>query len=116
MPASISPNAVTWFRVVATAEALSWAGLLLGMFFKYVVVHDEIGVQVFGPIHGGVFVAYVVSVLVLFRRFGWSRRVTVLALAASVPPFATYAFEVWAQRSGRLSVREGRRDEVLARI
>jgi hypothetical protein len=29
------------FRLAAIAEACSWAGLLVGMFFKYVVVHDS---------------------------------------------------------------------------
>ena len=51
------------FRIFALAEAISWAGLLLGMFFKYVVVENEIGVKVFGPIHGALFVAYLVALV-----------------------------------------------------
>lgn len=43
------------FRAVAIAEAVSWVGLLIGMFFKYVVVGDDIGVTIFGPIHGAIF-------------------------------------------------------------
>lgn len=106
--------AVTWFRVVAAAEALSWTGLLIGMFFKYVVVRDEIGVQVFGPIHGAVFVAYVLTVLVLFRRFGWTAGVTLLALAASIPPLCTWFFERWAERTGRLGSAVVVREDVPA--
>ena len=41
------------------AEALSWVGLLIGMYLKYVPRTTELGVHVFGPIHGAVFVAYV---------------------------------------------------------
>ncbi len=44
------------FRVVAVAEACSWACLLVGMFVKWILRVSEIGVQVFGPIHGGLFV------------------------------------------------------------
>lgn len=93
---------LTAFRVVAVAEAVSWAGLLTGMFFKYVVDAGEQGVHVFGPIHGTVFTAYVVVALLTWRQQRWSFVVGFAALAASVPPFCTVLFEVWSQRSGRL--------------
>ncbi len=86
------------FRIVAIAEACSWAGLLVGMFFKYVVVFDDIGVTVFGPIHGALFVAYVIVTLVVARTFRWSVPTTVLALVASIPPLATLWFERRARR------------------
>jgi integral membrane protein len=93
------------FRVVAIAEALSWVGLLAGMFVKHVLGTSEAGVQVFGPIHGAVFVAYVVVAGVAARVLGWSRGTTLLALAAAVPPLVTVVFERWASRTGRLAVR-----------
>ena len=93
-PASLPPPAVaTAFRVVAIAEACSWAGLLVGMVFKYLVIGNETGVTVFGPIHGALFVAYVVVALVAARTFGWRWPRTLLALACSIPPFATLWFE-----------------------
>ncbi|MGY1745804.1 DUF3817 domain-containing protein [Blastococcus sp. SYSU D00695] len=95
-------TAVQLFRAVAVAEALTWIGLLAGMYVKYVPETSEVGVQVFGPIHGAVFVLYVVDALVTARRLRWSPGTTLLALAASVPPLATVVFEVWARRSGRL--------------
>ena len=97
------------FRVTAVAEACSWLGLLVGMFFKYVVDAGEGGVKVFGPIHGTVFLAYLVLALLTWRHLRWSLPVAVLALAASVPPFCTVLFEVWAQRTGRLESPERRR-------
>ncbi|HYH33120.1 MAG TPA: DUF3817 domain-containing protein [Pseudonocardia sp.] len=90
------------FRVVAIAEACSWAGLLIGMFFKYVVVFDDIGVNIFGPIHGGLFVAYVVVTLVVARTFRWNLPTTLVALVASIPPLATLWFERRARRRGLL--------------
>lgn len=91
------------FRAVAVAEALTWAGLLVGMLFKYVLAEDERGVQVFGPLHGAMFIAYVVAVLVARRSFTWSPRLTFVALVCSVPPFASLLFEVWADKTGRLT-------------
>jgi integral membrane protein len=96
------------FRVVAIAEAFSWAGLLIGMLFKYVVADNPVGVHVFGPIHGGVFMIYVACVLLLCRPFRWSPLVTMVALAASIPPFATIFFERWADRTGRLETARSR--------
>lgn len=103
MVAGLAPSTgARLFRVVAIAEACSWAGLLIGMFFKYVVVGDDIGVTVFGPIHGALFVAYLGVTLVVARMFRWNLATTALALAASIPPLATLWFERRAQRTGRL--------------
>jgi integral membrane protein len=94
-------SAVGRFRLFALAEAVSWAGLLIGMFFKYVVVENEIGVKVFGPVHGVIFVGYVLVTLMLAQR--WDRRTLILGLVASIPPFGTVVFERWANRTGRLT-------------
>jgi integral membrane protein len=91
------------FRIAAVAEACSWAGLLIGMVFKYVVVKNPIGVQVFGPIHGICFLAYVVSTVVVARGQRWSAPVAAVGLLASIPPFGTLVFERWVQGTGRLS-------------
>ncbi|MGY0230344.1 DUF3817 domain-containing protein [Longispora urticae] len=90
------------FRFAALAEACSWIGLLVGMFFKYVVVHNEIGVKVFGPIHGALFVLYGVSVLLCARNYRWDAKTVLLGLFAAIPPLAT----LWFER------RVGRRDLV----
>jgi integral membrane protein len=95
-------TAATVFRIVAVAEALSWLGLLAGMYVKYVPQTSEVGVQVFGPIHGAIFVAYVVVALVSSRVLRWDVPTTLLALVASVPPLATVVFERWVSRTGRL--------------
>jgi integral membrane protein len=95
-------TAAAAFRAVAIAEAISWIGLLAGMFVKYVPETSEIGVKIFGPIHGGIFVAYVVIALVASRVLRWSRGTTLLALVASVPPLASVWFERRASRSGDL--------------
>ena len=95
-------TAATAFRIVAVAEACSWVGLLAGMFVKWVLKASEVGVHVFGPIHGAIFVAYVVVAVVTSRVLRWSPRTTVLALVCSVPPLATVWFERLATRNDRL--------------
>jgi integral membrane protein len=99
----VTPRTVsTAFRIVAVAEACSWVGLLAGMFVKWVLQASEVGVHVFGPIHGGIFIAYVVVALVASRLLTWDVPTTLLALVASVPPLATVWFERLASRNGRL--------------
>jgi len=93
---------VPLFRIVALLEGLSWLGLLVGMYLKYLTDRGAAGVHLFGPIHGGVFVAFVVLTLLTGRVLRWSPGTVALGLAASVPPFGTVVFEVWANRTGRL--------------
>ena len=95
----------TIFRTVAVAEAFSWAALLVGMYFKWIADTSEVGVQVFGPIHGTMFLIYCVVTLATASVFEWQPKITLLALAAAVPPFATWFFERWALRHGHLADR-----------
>ncbi|MEV4846570.1 DUF3817 domain-containing protein [Micromonospora matsumotoense] len=90
------------FVAAAIAEACSWLALLVGMAVKYGPPGNEIGVQVFGPIHGALFVAYGLLVLAVARLHRWSLGVTLVALLCAVPPFATLVFERWAARRGML--------------
>lgn len=105
---------VRLFLVVASLEAVSWLGLLIGMYVKYGTEGGERGVQVFGPIHGALFLGYGLLTLLVARRLRWSLRLTLVALVCSIPPFATLVFEWWAVRSGRLqqAATEARRTSV----
>lgn len=96
---------VTLFRVVAVAEACSWVGLLVGMFFKYVPETTELGVKVFGPIHGALFVAYCLVTLVIAGDQKWPLRRVALALVSSVPPLMTVWFDRFAERRGWIAER-----------
>jgi integral membrane protein len=93
------------FRRVAVAEAFTWAGLLAGMFLKYVTETTEAGVQVFGMLHGVVFIGYVLTTAVVAVDQQWSRGRTLAGLASAVPPFLTLAFERYADRRGLLGDR-----------
>ncbi|MFB9680775.1 DUF3817 domain-containing protein [Streptosporangium vulgare] len=87
------PTALRLFRYVAIAEACSWAGLLVGMYVKYVVAAGDLGVKIFGPVHGALFVLYLAAVLYAARQARWSLGTVVVGLVCSVPPLATLWFE-----------------------
>ncbi|MTB88516.1 DUF3817 domain-containing protein [Aeromicrobium senzhongii] len=93
------------FRTVAIAEAITWALLLTGMFLKYVTDTTELGVRIGGMIHGVVFVAYVVTTVVVAIDARWSLKRTTLGLLAAVPPFFTIWFDVASERRGALPDR-----------
>lgn len=95
-------NPRTIFRAIAFAESVSWAGLLVGIYLKRVAETTEVGVTVMGPIHGVIVLTYLVVVFYSRRTFGWNARTALMAASASVPPFATVVFEVWADRRNLL--------------
>lgn len=98
-------TATGWFRMIALAEAVSWVGLLVGMYFKYLgSPRTEVGVQVFGMAHGLVFVAFVVAGLAVGVTVKWSPGTWLLALLASVVPLCSVIFLIWADRTGRMGV------------
>lgn len=91
------------FRALATAEAVTWTLLLAGMAAKYTGL-TELGVRVFGMVHGVVFIGYcLVAVLVAVDQ-RWSTARLLLGLAAAVPPLATLPFERYAEARGLLGV------------
>lgn len=107
-PSTESPQdwLISAFRAVAIAEAVSWGGLLLAMLFKYALAENEVGVQIVGPIHGAIFLMYLVATLAVGVRCRWNASLILLGLFAAVPPFVTVVFEKWAERSGHLRVPE----------
>ncbi|GGM11056.1 DUF3817 domain-containing protein [Promicromonospora citrea] len=96
------------FAVVAWIEAFTWAGLLVGMILKHVTGTTDAGVWLFGRLHGGAFVLFVVVTLVVGTRLRWGWFRTLVALASSVPPLTTVLAERWLERSGHLAAPEDR--------
>lgn len=90
------------FAAIALLEAFTWAGLLVGMFLKHVTGTTEAGVWLFGRLHGGVFMLYVVVTIVAAVALRWRWWVALLALLASIPPLVTVPLEIWLRRTGRL--------------
>lgn len=91
------------FSIIALLEGLTWAGLLTGMFLKYTTRTTELGVAIFGPLHGIVFISYVAVTFIAALRLRWPLWATLVAVLAAVPPLVTMPVEIWFKRRGLLS-------------
>ncbi|MFU8946734.1 DUF3817 domain-containing protein [Mycetocola zhadangensis] len=94
-----------FFRTLAIAEAVTWTLLILGLLMKYVWQLGELGdlgVRIGGTIHGFVFLAYGMTVVLVGLNQRWKIPSIVLGVVTAVVPYATIPFDVWADRTGRL--------------
>jgi integral membrane protein len=85
------------FRAVALAEATSFLALLVASYVKN-TGGAEAGVTVLGPIHGALFVAYVLLALRVRDRLSWSTRTTAWVIAGAVLPFGGFVVDRWMAR------------------
>lgn len=73
------------FRIVAIVEALSWLALIVATVIKYAADQPG-GVKVLGPIHGVLFIGYVLLALGVRGQLGWNARTMFIVLVDSVLP------------------------------
>jgi integral membrane protein len=90
------------FRYVALAEATSFLALLVASYVKN-TGGSELGVKVLGPIHGLLFVVYVLMVWQLHKEAGWTGKQTFWILVGAVLPFGGYVVDWWLLRRERAS-------------
>lgn len=95
------------FAITAFVEAGTWAGLLVGMYLKYISQTTEVGVQIFGQLHGYAFLTYVAVTIVAAIRLRWPWYALVVALLAAIPPMMTIPAEIWLRSTRRLERRSG---------
>ena len=79
-------------RYIAFAEATSFLALLVAAFVKR-TGGSETGVEILGPIHGVLFLAYVVVALSIRLDMGWSGKTTFWVLVGAVVPFGGYVVD-----------------------
>ena len=91
----------TLFRLFATAEVVTWAGLIAALVLRATGVTDR-AVSVAGGIHGFFFLAYCVSTVFVWVNQRWSFGRGFAGLLLSVVPFATYPFERSVEKRGLL--------------
>jgi integral membrane protein len=87
-------------RYIALAEATSFIALLIASVVKR-TDGSEVGVHILGPIHGGLFIAYMVIALNIRAQAGWSAKNTFWILAGAVVPFGGYVVDWWLLREER---------------
>ncbi|MFA5594936.1 MAG: DUF3817 domain-containing protein, partial [Trueperaceae bacterium] len=66
------------YMIVAFLEAVTWAGLLVGMYQKYILGLSDNLVPLFGGLHGLVFMLYVAITWLVSRALKWDLRTTAL--------------------------------------
>jgi integral membrane protein len=84
--------ALTRFRVIAYVVGVLLLVLTAGMVAKY-GFDEPIVVEVVGPVHGFVYIVYLVLTADLARRAGWRLGWTILILLAGTVPFLSFVAE-----------------------
>jgi integral membrane protein len=81
-------------RLISVIEATSFLILLVFAVLKR--TNDwPLGVQIMGPIHGVLFITYVLAVLDLRKRMDWPTSTVARLLVAAVLPIAPLFVERW---------------------
>lgn len=77
-------------RIVAVVEAVSFLLLLAAMVFKYGPPEEEAGVKVMGPVHGGLFILFVLLTVFVAGDERWRLKRTLLTLLCAVIPLGGF--------------------------
>ncbi|MBX3156319.1 MAG: DUF3817 domain-containing protein [Deltaproteobacteria bacterium] len=81
------------FRAVSVVEGVSYLALVgVAVPLKYAGGEPR-GVQVLGPIHGALFIAFILCAYICASSRDWGRQRWGLIAAAAVLPFATFVLE-----------------------
>lgn len=110
-------EAWTLFRLAAISEAIGWTLLISGILIvRYVTPGNNDAVIIAGQIHGMIFLTYIVAVGVLYSSLDWSRKRTIIAGLASVPPYGSLIFEQWAAYKRRGTALKNYREVIVHAI
>ena len=86
-------NPLTQFRIIALAEGISFLVLLaIAMPLKYLAGNPE-PVRIFGWIHGGLFILYIIAVFRAAHAGRWPVKWMAEAFIASLLPFGPFVFD-----------------------
>jgi integral membrane protein len=91
-------GAVTRFRAMAFVVGIALFVLLLAMLLKYGFEREQFS-ETWSPIHGFLYIVYLVTVADLSRRVGWSLLRTVGVMLAGTVPVLSFVVERRTVRS-----------------
>ena len=90
-------SSIRTLRVVAILEATAFLALLVATYVRY--AHDApLGVHILGPIHGVLFIAYVLVVIAVRPHQGWTHWTLAVVLLGAIVPFGGYVVDRWLAR------------------
>lgn len=90
------------FRIFATAEAFTWAGLITALILRATGVTSA-AVPIAGGIHGFIFLSYCVVTVFVWVNQRWKVGMGLLGLLLAIVPFATVPFEIVLDHRGKLA-------------
>jgi integral membrane protein len=94
MNSGVLATRVGRLRVISVVEAISFLILLTCSVLKR--TNDwPLGVQIMGPVHGVLFITYVLAVLDLRKRTAWPNGLVAKLIVAAVLPIAPFFVERW---------------------
>jgi integral membrane protein len=93
-------GALTRFRVIAWIVGIMLL-LLTWATWRDLIDHDQRPVALIGPVHGFLYMVYLVLAFDLARRARWTLGRTVLVLLAGTVPCLSFVAERWATRQVR---------------
>lgn len=96
----LSPK--TLFRIVAAAEAVTWAGLISGLIIRATGNAPEWLIPLVGGAHGFTFLSYGVLAALVGVNQRWPILRIVFGVALAIVPFATVPFERGVAKRGYL--------------
>ncbi|GGD24325.1 membrane protein [Microbacterium faecale] len=89
------------FRTFATAEMITWAGLITALILRAVDVGNFVPIA--GGVHGFVFLSYSVTTIFVWVNQKWRPAVGITGLLLAIVPFATVPFDIAIDRRGLLA-------------
>lgn len=84
------------FRIFATAEMITWAGLITALILRSADVTNIVPIA--GGIHGFVFLSYATVTVFTWINQKWKPGIGLLGLLLAVVPFATAPFELYLDK------------------
>lgn len=93
MSESLLSTTLGRFRLIAIIEGISYLVLLfIAMPLKY-MADMPMAVKITGSVHGFLFVAFMVFLLLAWVQYKWSFSKATLAFLSSLVPFGTFLFD-----------------------
>lgn len=97
-------SALRRLRLVSVPEGISWIVLLVCTIIKYTVAEGFNVAPVLGPIHGVLFILYVIFWLDAWNRTKWDARTGFLYFAFSIIPGGGFMAERRLKRAAEAEV------------
>lgn len=95
-----TPHAL--YTVLATAEMVTWTGLIAAIIARYGFGYDGSLFFVAGISHGTIFLAYCITAVVVGLNQRWTFGTIATALLVAIPPYATLPFDRWLEKRDKL--------------